>query len=111
MPERTCRGCGCTDANACVTDGQPCHWVEPDLCSACADKAEMLEAAGLHAGTKIIDAEILQVNLLSGGRTATRLKLTLETGSTVEMDWPGTYTVTDPGAAYSIPESKETTDG
>lgn len=29
----TCRGCGCTDAEAC--DGG-CEWVEPDLCSACA---------------------------------------------------------------------------
>ncbi|CDZ67660.1 Hypothetical protein NGAL_HAMBI2605_59410 [Neorhizobium galegae bv. orientalis] len=34
-----CRQCGCTDEHACVTDGTPCHWVEPDLCSACAGKA------------------------------------------------------------------------
>ena len=31
-----CRECGCTENNACVTDGEPCHWAEPDLCSACA---------------------------------------------------------------------------
>lgn len=34
----TCRGCGCTDADCrqCVAKtGEPCHWVEPDLCSAC----------------------------------------------------------------------------
>jgi hypothetical protein len=36
---RACRQCGCTEWNACVTDGVPCHWVEPDLCSACAGKA------------------------------------------------------------------------
>lgn len=27
-----CRKCGCTDERAC--DGG-CHWIEPDLCSAC----------------------------------------------------------------------------
>lgn len=31
---RRCRVCGCTDDNACQPD--PCHWVEPNLCSACA---------------------------------------------------------------------------
>lgn len=36
---RTCRVCGCTDSDCrqCIArTGQPCHWVEPDLCSACA---------------------------------------------------------------------------
>jgi hypothetical protein len=34
---RACRACGCTDWNACVTGGIPCHWAQPggDLCSAC----------------------------------------------------------------------------
>lgn len=41
---RTCRVCACTDSNACVVAGGgnevvgilvTCHWVEPDLCSAC----------------------------------------------------------------------------
>jgi hypothetical protein len=33
-----CRVCGCTDddCSGCVErTGEPCHWVEPDLCSAC----------------------------------------------------------------------------
>lgn len=37
--ERVCRVCGCTDDNCiqCVRKtGRPCHWVEEDLCSACA---------------------------------------------------------------------------
>lgn len=36
-PERRCRGCGCTDSNACLDGrtGQACRWVEPNLCSAC----------------------------------------------------------------------------
>lgn len=34
-----CRSCGCTEECACVIAGQPCHWVEPDLCSACASRS------------------------------------------------------------------------
>ncbi|MFL5327375.1 MAG: hypothetical protein ACJ8C4_00540 [Gemmataceae bacterium] len=33
-----CRVCGCTDDDCkqCIRmTGRPCHWVEPDLCSAC----------------------------------------------------------------------------
>jgi hypothetical protein len=36
--ERTCRVCGCMDddCSQCIEKtGQPCHWVEEDLCSAC----------------------------------------------------------------------------
>jgi activating signal cointegrator 1 len=32
---RVCRVCGCSEFNACVTGGMPCHWIEEDLCSAC----------------------------------------------------------------------------
>jgi hypothetical protein len=38
----TCRGCGCDDMNACVTDDGPCAWVLLDVetptgvCSCCA---------------------------------------------------------------------------
>lgn len=35
-----CRGCGCTDhdCGGCIErTGQPCGWVEDDLCSACGD--------------------------------------------------------------------------
>jgi ParB/RepB/Spo0J family partition protein len=33
-----CRACGCTDNDCeqCIEKaGEPCHWIEPDLCSAC----------------------------------------------------------------------------
>ncbi len=34
-----CRVCGCTEDNACeMESGEPCHWVEPDLCSACVEE-------------------------------------------------------------------------
>jgi len=34
---QSCRICGCTDTNACIDKktGEPCHWVETDLCSNC----------------------------------------------------------------------------
>lgn len=40
--EPACRICGCTedDCSECVeATGEPCHWVEPDLCSRCAGDA------------------------------------------------------------------------
>ena len=44
-----CRICGCTETNACITSAGPCHWVEPDLCSArvCVGKARII--AAIHA--------------------------------------------------------------
>lgn len=37
-PRRACRACGCTELDACAhPDGRACHWVAPDLCSACAN--------------------------------------------------------------------------
>lgn len=37
--EARCRVCGCTDTDrsGCLArTGEPCHWIEPNLCSACA---------------------------------------------------------------------------
>jgi ParB/RepB/Spo0J family partition protein len=46
----TCRECGCTDDKPCETgEGEPCSWVEPDLCSACADKMQDAEAEAEEA--------------------------------------------------------------
>lgn len=44
---RTCRVCGCTDDNCkgCIErTGEPCQWVEEDLCSACVE-TYLFEAA------------------------------------------------------------------
>lgn len=38
-----CRRCECTeeDCSGCIErTGEPCYWVKPDLCSACADFCE-----------------------------------------------------------------------
>jgi len=39
-----CRECGCTDESACYdpANGEPCHWIEADLCSACGGLREAL---------------------------------------------------------------------
>lgn len=47
LGEHTCRGCGCSDSHACITEDGPCAWVLLDIdadghdartgvCSACA---------------------------------------------------------------------------
>lgn len=36
MDIQSCWSCGCTDSKACIDDeGDPCFWVENDLCSEC----------------------------------------------------------------------------
>ena len=38
LSRAACRRCGCTedDCSSCIAKtGEPCHWVEDDLCSAC----------------------------------------------------------------------------
>ncbi len=37
---KKCRVCACTEFSACSTDEGFCHWVEPDLCSACVGKGK-----------------------------------------------------------------------
>jgi len=48
---RTCRVCGCTEDNACVTEDGPCHWWpgDGDLCSACGPACFVCDAGA--AGT------------------------------------------------------------
>lgn len=44
-----CIGCGCSDFNACVKDGEACHWLKVDnvmqigVCSNCHGYIEELE--------------------------------------------------------------------
>lgn len=45
--ERTCRGCSCTDSQACKGG---CWWVEADLCSRCAEQLYDPRSAGTEAG-------------------------------------------------------------
>jgi hypothetical protein len=49
---RACRVCGCTDQDCrqCIArTGQPCRWVDTNLCSACEKSGEPLSPArGQH---------------------------------------------------------------
>ena len=48
-PVATCRTCGCWDLEACEDeDYGACYWVEPDLCSACADPETLPEPQGFR---------------------------------------------------------------
>ncbi len=43
-----CKYCGCTDDNCsgCIErTGEPCYWVAPNVCSACAEKERQTEEA------------------------------------------------------------------
>lgn len=44
-----CRVCGCTDERACLGG---CYWVEPELCSRCADKETKREKNSSSASSK-----------------------------------------------------------
>lgn len=55
---RACRECGCTDLRAWLgADGLPCHWAEPDLCSACAasDGVNLLGSGPEPIGPRVPD--------------------------------------------------------
>ena len=49
-PVPRCRCCGCTDFDACVDPetGEACHWVAPDLCSACDPSLDELASAAFE---------------------------------------------------------------
>ncbi len=53
---RACRVCGCTETTPCVDpeSGDSCSWVEPDLCSACADKPKKKKAIGGKGLEKLV---------------------------------------------------------
>lgn len=40
--EQKCRLCGCTETTPCsdIETGETCHWIKPNLCSACVDKVK-----------------------------------------------------------------------
>jgi hypothetical protein len=45
-----CVGCGCTDDHPCETEfGEGCFWVQPNLCSECANAPDEDEPVDLDA--------------------------------------------------------------
>lgn len=64
MPlSQKCRQCGCTeeDCTQCVkAQGEPCYWVEPDLCSRCRTELSKFNGA--------IHTRRAMRRILTGGR-------------------------------------------
>lgn len=64
-PERMCRGCGCTDSRACITDAGPCSWALVDvetatgICSACAAEMDWDPAMMATAWVPEIHAKVI----------------------------------------------------
>lgn len=76
--ERTCRECGCTEDNCdeCLEKtGVPCHWVEDDLCSACADEEPEVDDPwkGEPIGVLGVTAEEIQKSSVIGKFTSGKL--------------------------------------
>ena len=63
---RKCRVCGCTDGDCrqCVEKtGNPCHWVESDLCSAC--RTKVITFASIKGGVGRTNIVILLAKCLA----------------------------------------------
>lgn len=76
-PTRKCRVCGCSDENCAVCvarTGAPCHWVEPNLCSACvgqgvdyeANLRQLLKIIGRPGKCRSCDAEVVWIITKTG---------------------------------------------
>ena len=65
--QNKCRICGCTDRDcrACIRKtGEPCYWVEDDLCSACAGAPLLSEVLDkLKTGNPITDIIDIEGNI------------------------------------------------
>ncbi|MEW6573161.1 MAG: hypothetical protein AB1374_05960 [Bacillota bacterium] len=71
----TCRICGCTDERACPGG---CYWVEPDLCSRCAERSDvdkgpedLLRRDGVCCSCGKLLASSLHLNLVALNKRAT----------------------------------------
>ena len=74
-----CQICGCTEADSgvCVErTGEPCHWVEEDLCSACLAIAafEGIAGLGVHEACRRVETlsprELQVLELVALGKTS-----------------------------------------
>lgn len=70
---QSCRVCGCTDADCsgCIErTGQPCHWVSPDLCSACVSAGAAWSEDGPRGGVQwlrgVVDRALSKLSAQEG---------------------------------------------
>ena len=79
---RSCRVCGCTDANCaqCVEKtGQPCSWVGADLCSACVPTSYTYDDLIRHSLHCQENSESLWKAMVEQGATDSEIKAALAT--------------------------------
>lgn len=84
-----CRVCGCTndDCRQCIAKtGEPCYWVEADLCSACAAemKADEVAALALLPPPSRSSMTVLIAKLRERG---VRVTLSIEPPSSAKAAW------------------------
>lgn len=66
MDGEACRGCGCTEHNACMTEDGPCGWARPQICTAC------LEVLGRVLGPPAIRFLQLACGVVTPGASSSR---------------------------------------
>lgn len=79
---RTCRVCGCTELNPCVTSAGACRWIEASLCSApsCAIHARAItDADAPHLGK--LSTEHFQALITPGNYEAKAAELKVPVGT------------------------------
>jgi hypothetical protein len=90
-----CRFCGCTETRACVTDGQPCCWLDPNhtVCSApaCATRyhAEVFDQV-FHGGPqKVISKPFFGPAIEDVAMLCGRVDLLQQITDALRMQQPG----------------------
>jgi hypothetical protein len=81
-----CRECGCTEDNACVVMGVPCHWSDEakTLCSACKPAADLAASLKTHKSANIADSPASNET----EKTATSDELSNAQAETTDVDFP-----------------------
>ena len=66
---RSCRVCSCTDddCSGCIErTGEPCEWIEPDLCSACVTAGDVAEIEDPEGPITEEERRDVEASLLGG---------------------------------------------
>lgn len=88
---RVCRGCGCTEHNACVDSNDwPCSWVGVDRCSTCEPAirvwacADWLRGRGWMLGLQLLPAR----RLMTAGEEGRQVLAALAVEVRLQTSWP-----------------------
>jgi ParB/RepB/Spo0J family partition protein len=95
---RACRECGCTESTPCIdpVSGDPCSWAEPDLCSACHEKAQKKTVKSSKQTKEKTPKGLINIEYLSTSYTYQGHKIFVDAGLGGEQF--GTFRVSDGGS-------------